>query len=158
MLLENLALCSAMVVATVTLHFFGLAALIAALNADIGQKVRDAGLVLRGFGLIAIVLLLVGVHALEIWAYAGLYVGLHEIPKLEDALYYSTSAFATLSAPDRLLGHDHRLIGAVEGVNGFLLIGWSTAFLVSVTAKMGLLEASLRGEAARSKARDDEQP
>lgn len=158
MLLENLALCSVMMVATVTVHFFGLAALIAALNAGFGQRVRGGGVLLRGGGLIAIVLALLGVHALEIWAYAGLYVGLHEIPKLEDALYYSTSAFATLSSPDRLLGHDHRLIGAVEGVNGFLLIGWSTAFLVSVTAKMGLLEASLAGEVARAKARDDEQP
>jgi hypothetical protein len=35
------------------------------------------------------------------------------------------------------------MIAAIEGVNGFLLIGWSTAFLVSVTAKMGLLEARL---------------
>jgi hypothetical protein len=158
MLLENLALGFGMMVATVTIHFFGLVALIAALNADFGQRVRDGGMLLRGFGVIAIVLALLGVHALEIWAYAGLYMGLGEIHELEGALYYSTSAFATLSSPDRLLGHNHRLVGAIEGVNGFLLIGWSTAFLVSVTAKMGLLEASLAGRAADAKSRDDEQP
>jgi hypothetical protein len=158
MLLENLAFGFGMMVATVTIHFFGLVGLIAALNADFGQKVRDGGMILRGFGVIAIVVLLLIVHALEIWAYAGLYMGLGEIRELEGALYYSTSAFATLTSPDRLLGHDHRLIGAIEGVNGFLLIGWSTAFLVSVTAKMGLLEASLGGEQPGSKARGDEQP
>jgi hypothetical protein len=63
--------------------------------------------------------------------------------------------FATLSAPDRLLGRAHRPIRAVEG-DGFLLIGWSTAFLVSVTAKMGLLEAAMERQNDRLGGGDDE--
>ncbi len=31
-------------------------------------------------------------------------------------------------------------VGAIEGANGLLLFGWSTAFLISVTGRMRVLE------------------
>lgn len=144
MLLNNLLVGSGMVVGTVGLHFFGLAALIALLNADLPTRMRRGTALQRGATILFTVFGLVLMHTLEIWVYAMLYVGLGEFHDLETALYFSTTSFSTLGFGDLVLSHQHRLVGAIEGANGFLLIGWSTAFLVSVTAKMGLLEARLK--------------
>ena len=50
---------------------------------------------------------------------------------VEEALYYSASAYATLGRGAEFFPADWRLIGALEALIGFLLIGWSTAFIVS---------------------------
>lgn len=142
-MLENLLIASAMVVLTVSMHFFGLAALIAVLRAEFARSWREGSSLRRGAVILVTVFGLVVLHSLEIWTYAALFLTLKEFPDLETALYFSTTSFSTIGFGDVVVSHKHRIIGAIEGANGFLLIGWSTAFLVSVTAKMGLLEAQL---------------
>jgi len=80
-------------------------------------------------------------HSIEIWMYALTYLGIGALSGLETALYYSTSAFTTVGFGDVELTKDWRMLGAVESMNGFLLIGWSTAFLVSVSARVRVFEA-----------------
>ncbi|MEI8433477.1 hypothetical protein WBQ88_05730 [Sphingopyxis sp. CCNWLW253] len=36
-----------------------------------------------------------------------------------------------------------RVLGAIEGASGIILIGWSTAFFFSIVDRMKLLERSL---------------
>ena len=48
---------------------------------------------------------------------------------LEDALFISTSSYSTIGEAAGLMPAQWRLVGVLEGVNGMLLIGWSTAFL-----------------------------
>jgi hypothetical protein len=150
MLLENLAIASGMVVGTVSLHFFGLACLIAILRAEFATRWREGTAFQRGATILFTVFGLVLLHSTEIWIYAALFMSLKLFNDLEIALYFSTTSFTTLGYGDIVVDHSRRLISAIEGANGFLLIGWSTAFLVSVTAKMGLLEAQLehRGKPA----------
>ncbi len=143
MLLENLAIGTGMVVGTVSLHFFGLACLIAILRAEFATRWREGTAFQRGGTILFTVFGLVLLHSTEIWLYAALFLGLDLFKDLETALYFSTTSFTTLGYGDIVVNHSRRLIAAIESANGFLLIGWSTAFLVSVTAKMGLLEAQL---------------
>jgi hypothetical protein len=143
MLLENLGIASIMVAATVGLHFVGLASLIAILRAGFAARWREGSAYRRAAVILFTVFGLVLLHSLEIWVYAWLFMGLGEFKDLETALYFSTASFSTIGYGDVVIGEPHRLIAAIEGANGFLLIGWSTAFLVSVTAKMGLLETQL---------------
>jgi hypothetical protein len=143
MLLENLAIASLMVTVTVGLHFVGLATLIAILRAGFAARWREGSAYRRGAVILFTVFGLVLLHSLEIWVYAILFLGLGQFQDLETALYFSTASFSTIGYGDVVIDHQHRLVAAIEGANGFLLIGWSTAFLVSVTAKMGLLEAQL---------------
>lgn len=150
MLLHNLAVASGMVGATVVFHFLGLAALIAVLNTQMPRRLRAGNGIQKALTILFTVFGLVAMHTVEIWVYAALYLGLGEFPDIEAALYFSTTSFSTLGYGDVTLTHAHRLIGAIQGVNGFLLIGWSTAFLVSVTGKMGLLEARLMHSDQRS--------
>ena len=69
------------------------------------------------------------------------------IPDLETALYFSTASFTTIGYGDVVLGPDWRLIGAIEGANGLLLFGWSTAFLTTTTSQLSTLDHEwIRGD------------
>ncbi len=150
MLSQNLIVATGMVGGTVVFHFLGLAGLIAALNTGLPRRMRAGTGLQKGLTILFTVFGVVVMHTVEIWAYAALYLGLGEFRDLESALYFSTTSFSTLGFGDITLSHAHRLVGAIEGANGFLLIGWSTAFLVSVTNRMGLLEARLKHSDQRS--------
>ena len=79
----------------------------------------------------AVALLLLALHTLEIALFAGFYRAVGAFAGVEQALYFSTTAYATLSQPPPDFPTHWRLVGAMEGLIGFLLIGWSTAFLVT---------------------------
>lgn len=76
-------------------------------------------------------LMLLGLHTIEIGIFAAFYLWLDAMQNVEEALYYSASAYATLGRTAEYFPDDWRLIGAIEALIGFLLIGWSTAFIVS---------------------------
>ena len=68
----------------------------------------------------------------QIAAWAQLYVWLSEFDHFADAFYFSAVSFSTLGYGDIVLSRDYRLLGALEAVNGVLMIGVSTAVLMSV--------------------------
>ncbi len=76
-----------------------------------------------------VVLGLFVVHGAEIWLYALTYRAMGLTDSLEEALFISTSSYSTIGEAAGLLPAEWRLVGVLEGVNGMLLIGWSTAFL-----------------------------
>src|SRR6185436_1336941 len=86
--------------------------------------------------LISMALGLFALHTLEIGLFASFYLAVGAIHDLEQALYFSTSAYATLGHPDIDFPAQWRLVGAVEGLAGFLLIGWSTAVFVTDMNKL----------------------
>ena len=81
--------------------------------------------------LISIALCIFALHLLEIATFALFYLAVDALPTVEAALYFSMSAYATLGHPDLNFPDDWRLVGAVEGLIGFLLIGWSTAVFIA---------------------------
>ena len=64
------------------------------------------------------------------------YLVVGAVPDLEQALYFSASAYATLGQPEASFPLEWRLVGALEGLAGFLLLGWSTAFFVTDMNKL----------------------
>ena len=81
-------------------------------------------------------LLLLALHGLEIGIFAAFYLLIDAMQTLEEALYYSASAYATLGRTADYFPADWRLIGALEALMGFLLISWSTAFMVSKASRL----------------------
>ncbi|MGD9966203.1 MAG: ion channel [Hyphomonadaceae bacterium] len=140
-LILNLALATVMVGLTTLIHFFGLLLLTRVMGrAHVRLRphegaIRQAGMILLVvFGIFAL-------HTAQVWTYAVLYeVVLGQFETFEQALYFSTVSFSTLGFGDLTLGVDWRLLGAIEGVNGLVLIAWSTAFLLSVTTRLRILE------------------
>ena len=87
--------------------------------------------------MVATVLGLFALHTVEIWVWALAYLWLGALPDLHDALFFSTLSFSTLGAEEISPTPEWRLFGSIEGVNGFLLIGWSTAYLIPAWTRYG---------------------
>ncbi|NQZ13768.1 MAG: two pore domain potassium channel family protein [Alphaproteobacteria bacterium] len=77
-------------------------------------------------------------HVVQIWLWAILFLYLepHILPNLESALYFSTSAFTTVGFGDVFLDEKWRLLSSFESANGFILFGWSTAFIFEIISKL----------------------
>lgn len=138
-LLANLAVASAMVALTVLVHFFGLLALTRVVSGG-HERLRAH----EGAGRAAIVVLIgvfgvFALHTIEIWLYAALYRALGETASFEQALYFSTVTFASIGYGDIVLSPSWRLLSAIEGANGVILFAWSTAFLLTITARLNLI-------------------
>jgi hypothetical protein len=136
-MITNLALGSLLIAATVLIHTIGLMTL----SHTMVQLVRWWRLHRHASGrtvaMVATVLGLFFIHTIEVWLWAVAYMLLGPIPSFPDALYFSTVTFSTIGYGDVLLSPDWRLFGSLEGINGFLLIGWSTAYLISASTRHG---------------------
>lgn len=139
-MIANFVLATVMVGSTVTLHFFGLLGLLWVLRSRGHRLQAHVSWVGQGAAILFVVLGLVAVLTAEIWLYAVAYLAVGALGDFEAALYFSTTSFTTLGYGDVVLDARWRLLGAIEGANGLLLFGWSTAFLISVTGRMRALE------------------
>ena len=147
-LLIQLALATLMVVGTALMHLSGLGVLVWLLRAH-GQRflTRQARvnqavmLVGSAFGLFAL-------HTVEMWTYAGLYSLLGATRTFEQALYFSIVTYSTVGYGDVTLPVQWRVLGAIEAASGVILLGWSTAFFVSVVGRIRALEHDWRIEPA----------
>ncbi len=147
MLAHVLLLSCALVVITVTIHFLGITAILSTMRARLERAGPATALWRQGALVLVSVLGLIGLHAVEIWVYALAYLALGEFHDLESALYFATATFSTVGYGDVVLDSQWRILSAVEGVNGFVLIGWSTAVLVGVNARMRAAEDRFLSEA-----------
>jgi Ion channel len=136
----QLATATVMVLLTVMIHGLGLAVLGRTMRSEVRQEREHhvPSLSVRSLGFtMALVLALSGLHGLEIWAYAFLYEAIGAVADLETAVYFSTISYAGIGFDDRYIEPAWRLVSAIEGINGLLLLGWSTAFFVTVVARLG---------------------
>jgi hypothetical protein len=76
-------------------------------------------------------LLIIGNLAqLTIWAIIFWILG--EFSELREAIYHSAVNFATLGYGDFVMSDQHKFLGPLEAINGVLMIGVTTATLMSV--------------------------
>jgi hypothetical protein len=80
--------------------------------------------------------MLFSLHVIEIALFAGFYLFVGALPHIELALFFSASAYSTLASPEADFPQAWRLVAALEGLTGFLMIGWSTAFFVTDMNKL----------------------
>ena len=101
------------------------------------EELRDRRFDYTAVTLMAVLgLLLFVLHMIEILVFAGFYMAVGAITHFEAALYYSASVYATLGTTGDVFAEEWRLVGAIEAVVGFILIGWSTAFMVRTLRKI----------------------
>ena len=133
----NLAAGSILVVATVIIHGLGLLALSATLRSIIARYRPQETIAGTVVVMVATVLGLFLLHTVEIWTWALAYLFVGALPDMESALFFSALSFSTLGAEAISAAPEWRLFGSFEGVNGFLLIGWSTAYLIPAWTRYG---------------------
>jgi hypothetical protein len=135
-MIAQLSLATAMVLVTAMTHLLGLAVLVRyfRVHQKLFARHRTAPITM----LLGVSVGLIAIHTIEIWLYAGLYFALRAAPNFESALYFSTVTYATIGYGDVLIEKSWRILGAIEGAIGVIMLGWSTAFLVSVLAQLRL--------------------
>lgn len=133
----QLILATGMVVITVLIHLFGLAVLMRVLRSHtrVFRKLTIMPLTL----LLAATIGIIAIHTVEIWLYAFLYLQLDAFSHFEQALYFSTVTYATIGYGDLVMPHQWRILGAIEGAAGIIMLGWSTAFLISLLTQLKLI-------------------
>jgi hypothetical protein len=78
---------------------------------------------------VLLLLVLGNLAQVAIWALVFQWLG--EFERFADAFYHSAVNFATLGYGDIVMSAEHRLLGAIEAINGVLMIGISTAALMA---------------------------
>lgn len=138
-MIPQLIVATLMVLLTVTIHGVGLLSLSRMLSEE-REEEREANLSplsLRGLATtLGVVLALFFLHGLEIWLYAAIYLTLDALPDLQTAVYFSTITYSTIGYDDDGLATAWQLVAAIEGMNGVLLMGWSTAFFISLLGRL----------------------
>ena len=122
--------------ATVLIHTFGLIA-ITRIMGHITDRFRMHGHRSRVIAMLSVVFGLIVVLTVEIWFWAIVYLVVGAFEDFEHALYFSTVAFSTVGFGDIVPEFEWRLLGALEAVNGLLMIGWSTAYLIAASTRIG---------------------
>jgi hypothetical protein len=141
-LADQLGLATLVVGVTVVVHLVGLALLLAILRRYRRASRRYLVILLNGGAILVAAFGLFALHSAEIWIWAGIYQLLGAFTDFEHALYFSTSTYVTIGYGDVVLPPGLRILGAIEGASGIILIGWSTAFFFSIVDRMKLLERS----------------
>ena len=136
-MITQLSLATVMVIVMVLMHLLGLAVLMRGLRSHsrLFRRLRIMPLTLLLVATAGIIL----IHTVEIWTFAALYLELNCFNHFEEALYFSTVTYATIGYGDLVMPHSWRILGAIEGAAGIVMLGWSTAFLVSLLSQLRLL-------------------
>lgn len=135
-MLINLAAGALVISLTVFIHTAGLM-LVTHVMSRIIDSLRMHGRRSRILAMNTVVIGIFAVLTIEVWLWAVCYTLLGVISDFPTALYFSTITFSTVGYGDVVPNHDWRLFAALEGVNGFLLIGWSTAYLIAAGIRVG---------------------
>ena len=97
-------------------------------------------------GLGVSVFFIIGIHTVEAWSWAYIYLLLGEFNTINDALYFSISTATTVGYGDVVMSEQWRLLSSFEAIGGWLLFGVSTAFL------MGLMRYVFNDVSVKSRA------
>lgn len=86
----------------------------------------------------SIVICVFAVHIIQIWIWALLYYNLGAFPGINfsDVLYFSTATYTTVGYGDIVASSAYKMLSAIEGANGFLLLGWTTAFIFELISRL----------------------
>ncbi len=138
-MLAELSLATAMVITTVILHAVGLYTVARLLRLEEHEEAIEHvhPMSVRGISVtLAVILALIGLHGVEIWLYAFVYDLIGAVEGLRNAVYFSTITYGAIGYDDHAMADRWRLVAAIEGINGVVLIGWSTAFFVTLSGRM----------------------
>ena len=134
-LLLQLLAATAMIVVVTLIHGTGVAMMSRLFRYE-ERSLRRKRLAVRELTLmVPMALSLFGLHALEILAFALFYIGASDVGSLATALHVSALAYVTLGAAENAVP-GWPLVLALEGLAGFLMIGWSAAVFVTDMEKV----------------------
>jgi hypothetical protein len=136
-MLTNLALGTLLISATVLIHTLGLILLSRWMSWTVGWLRLHRHEFGKTIAMMTVVLGLFFLHTVEIWLWAAAFVAMDVVAGFENALYFSIATFSTLGSDDIMPAHEWRIFATLEGIDGFILIGWSIAYLIAASTRHG---------------------
>ncbi len=102
----------------------------------IGRWLSDSASFLKTSFIMVIVVLwtLLGI-TVSTWIWAVLFKVIGALATLDEAIYFATVTFTTLGYGDITLTTEWRLLSSLAAVNGLIIFGLNTAFLVQFVEK-----------------------
>lgn len=97
------------------------------------------------FLMVFIVLGIFFTHTIEAWIWAIFYWVFAGVNPLMQAIYFSTVTYTTLGYGDIVLTEEWQLLSSMQAVDGIIMFGWSTAFLVTVRSDFWSRRGFLNG-------------
>ena len=94
--------------------------------------------------LISVFAIIILLHVVETIVWAGFYDLWGLFSDFETSWYFSLGSYTTIGYGDVVLPAKWRMLGGVEGINGVLLCGLSTAFLFLIVNHMFAKRIELR--------------
>jgi len=95
------------------------------------RELRELKLAKREFAvMVPMALCLFALHCVEITVFASFYLVAGEAQTIRDALYHSALAYTTMGVVEESVNR-WPMVTALEGLAGFLMIGWSAAVFVT---------------------------
>jgi hypothetical protein len=85
-----------------------------------------------------VVYLLFVLHLGQITIYAAIYMVTGAIQSVHTALYFSAATFTTIGGGKVQTEEPWQFFAALQGLSGIIMVGWSIAFLVAVTHRLGM--------------------
>ena len=96
------------------------------------SQLVDSPTLIGTLGLISgVMMLLVIGNFVQIIIWGGLFMYLGEFTDFETAAYHSAVNFATLGYGDIVMSEHRRVLGPMQSINGVLMVGVSTAVMMS---------------------------
>jgi len=136
-----------LIVASVVLHGMGLGALMRYANWRWTALAEKASFVWDIRAVTEIFLYMILLHFAECCVWAEFYRWKGFFRDFESSLYFSITSYSTLGYGDLLLPKWWRVLGSTEAILGILTFGWSTAVLVTLTARLNAIRlARLQNE------------
>ena len=135
---SQVGIASAMILATTAVH--GAATLVVLKVLYWNRRHRwSASSYLRKVCLVAgVVLAMFLASLLEMGLWAAVYLEVGALADVATALYFSAVTFVSLGYGDVTLQSPWRLLSALEGANGVILFGWSTAVVFAAVRQVAL--------------------
>lgn len=93
-----------------------------------------------------VVYLLFVLHLAQIAVYALIYYVTGAIRSVQEALYFSAATFTTIGGGRVQTEEPWQFFAALQGLSGIIMVGWSIAFLVAVTHRLGMWTQSKPGD------------
>ncbi|WP_218648403.1 potassium channel family protein [Neptunomonas phycophila] len=121
---------------TIVVQVLFISAAIQALTKYGGKLAEPPFIVKTILALVMVVLWLIAGISLSAWLWAGVFLAVEAFQELEAALYFSIVTFTTLGYGDITLNAQWRILASFAAVNGLIIFGLNTAFLVEFTSRL----------------------
>ena len=86
--------------------------------------------------LLSVMLIMMMGNFVQIAMWGVLFVALHEFDEPYEAIYHSTVNFASLGYGDIVMSKRWKMLGALEAVNGVLMLGMTSAALMAIMGQI----------------------